>query len=116
MLLTIGTDEHPSGAMVVSLCGKLALGRDSQQVENAIGRLIDEGKKRFIIDLSGVNYIDSTGVGIVSFSLGRIRSAEGRLRVSGAAGSVREAFKLTLLDTLVPFDESLEEALRRIAA
>lgn len=110
LLLDVTTSALENGATVVSLKGKLALGRDSQQVETTIQKLLESGSKNIILDMSGINYIDSTGVGIVSFCFGKIKAGGGTLKVAGAVGTVREVFRITMLDTLVPFVASVEDA------
>jgi anti-sigma B factor antagonist len=114
MILTVKVVETPEAA-IVHLAGKLALGRDSEQVENAVSAQLSAGKRNLILDFSGVDHIDSTGVGIVAFCFGRVRAGGGSLRVSGARGRVREIFSVTQLDALIPFDANDEEARARFA-
>lgn len=113
MSLSVQTEDR-GAVSILKLTGKLALGRDSQQVENTVTQMLNEGKTNLVIDLDGVDYIDSTGVGIVSFCFGKVKD-RGQLRVSGAKGHVREVFRMTLLDTLVPFHETVEEAVASFA-
>lgn len=111
MPLDVATADQPNGAVVVKVTGALAIGRDSQKVETAVEQLIRLGRRRLVLDLSGVDHIDSTGVGIVAFCFGRMKEAGGALRVAGAAGKVRDIFRITAVDQLVPFDDSLDGAL-----
>lgn len=114
MILTTVTSETPE-AWVIQLSGKLALGRDSEQVENEVRQLLEKDKKALILDLTSLHYIDSTGVGIVAFCFGRVTARGKQFRVAGAQGSVRDVFRLTQLDQLVPFDGSVEESRARVA-
>lgn len=111
MPLDVATVDPSDGAAVVKVTGALALGRDSQKVESAVEQLIRLGRRKLVLDLSGVDHIDSTGVGIVAFCFGRMKQAGGELRVAGAAGKIREIFRITAVDQLVPFDDSLDAAL-----
>jgi anti-anti-sigma factor len=111
MPLDVATVDQPNGAVVVQVTGALALGRDSQKVETAVEQLIRLGHRRLVLDLTGVDHIDSTGVGIVAFCFGRMKEAGGAMRVACAAGKVREIFRITNVDRLVPFDDSLDRAL-----
>ena len=108
MSLDVQTFQQPNGVTVLQLVGTLAIGRESQRVEAAIQQLISLGKDRIVMDLGGVEHIDSTGVGIVTFCYGRIRDTGGSFRVARAAGKIRDIFRVTSVDHLVPFDESLE--------
>jgi anti-sigma B factor antagonist len=114
MPLDVATADQPNGAVVVKVTGALALGRDSQKVESTVEPLIRMGRRRLILDLSGVDHIDSTGVGIVAFCFGRLKAAGGSLRVVCAPGKVREIFRITAVDQLAPFDDSLQAALAAI--
>lgn len=110
MPLDVQTVQQPNGVVVVHLSGTLAMGKESQQVEAALQKLISLGRDRIVMDLGDVEHIDSTGVGIVTFCYGRIRDTGGSFRVARAAGKIREIFRITSVDNLVPFDESLEAA------
>lgn len=110
MLLQIEQKHFEPDIVVLELKGKLAMGRESQQVENTVQKLLADSVKKVVLDLSGLDYIDSTGVGIVSYSFGKLKQSGGELRVAGATGVVRNVFKVTLLDTLVGFYPTLAEA------
>jgi anti-sigma B factor antagonist len=110
MPLTVETISQPNGAVVVQVTGALTIGRESQRVETVLEGLISSGLKRIVLDLGGVDYMDSTGVGIVTFCLGRLNEVGGTLRVARAPGRIREVFRITAVDRLVPFDDSLDSA------
>src|SRR5215467_250459 len=50
---------------VVELTGHLNLGNSLIGIEAAIKRLIDEGARKVVIDASGLNYVDSAGIGML---------------------------------------------------
>ena len=53
------------GASVVTLEGRIVLGEESQSLREKLKSLIAEGKKNIILNMSHVEYIDSTGLGIL---------------------------------------------------
>ncbi len=109
MPLSVETEDR--GAItIIHLSGNLAMGRDSQQVENTVANLLQKGHLDLVLDLGGVSSIDSTGVRMVSFAFSKVKERGGHLRVAGGEGPVREVFRITLLDTLVPFHESVDAA------
>jgi anti-sigma B factor antagonist len=110
MPLEVETEQKPNGVTIVKITGALALGRESQRVEAAIDDLVSLGRARIVLDLGGVEHIDSTGVGIVTFCFGRMKEVGGTLRVARASGKVRDIFRITSVDQLVPFDDSLDAA------
>jgi hypothetical protein len=57
---------------VVELIGRLHLGNSLGFAENALNRLIDGGLRKLVLDLAGLDYIDSAGLGMVIFCSGRM--------------------------------------------
>lgn len=96
---------------VLALAGTWTLTSDSQQVTSQLDELLLEGKLRVIFDLSGLDYIDSGGVGTVEMCFGKLKtSGGGTLRVAGAAGRVEHAFKVTNVHRVIQFYPTVEAA------
>ena len=74
--------------------------------------LLKEGRKRLILDLSGVSVVDSTGIGILVMCFAKVKKAGGSLRVAGATGMVEETLKITTLDRLIELYPTVSEASR----
>jgi anti-sigma B factor antagonist len=110
--LQIEHKELEPGTILIALAGRLMLGEEGAQVEALAAALIGQGYRRFILDLSGLTHIDSTGIGRCIASLNKISQAGGHLRVTGAAGQVREAFRVTRLDRVFQFAGDADEARR----
>lgn len=76
---------------------------DSMYVEEAgefretILKHISAGYKNYIIDLSGLQYIDSAGMGVLVALHKRVLQEEGILQLKGLQGSVKKIFELTRL-------------------
>ncbi|MGA7646801.1 MAG: STAS domain-containing protein, partial [Terriglobales bacterium] len=79
----------------------ITLGRESKQLEWAVESLVGEGRKKVIFDMAGVTNLDSTGIGIIVMSSGKLKKAGGELRVAGATAHVEEVMKMTNLDQIV---------------
>ena len=88
---------------VVHMTGKLTLGPDSQGLEALVLDLLKKDQKKVIFDLSGVSYIDSTGMGVIVSCLSKLMKAGGGLRLAGVAERVLHLFKVTRLDSVVAF-------------
>lgn len=88
---------------VVHLTGKITLGPDSQGLEALIHDLLKKDEKKVVFDLSGVSYIDSTGMGVIVSCLSKVVKAGGGLRLAGVIERVRHLFKITRLDNVVAF-------------
>jgi anti-sigma B factor antagonist len=112
MLLEIGHKEIKPGVLVVTLAGRVMLGSESAEIETLVEKGIQEGTRHFVFDLAGVTHIDSTGIGRFISSLNKVRQASGSLRMAAASGQVRDAFRVTRLDTVFKFYHDTEEALQ----
>ncbi|MBV6431898.1 MAG: hypothetical protein IANPNBLG_02031 [Bryobacteraceae bacterium] len=104
--------EMSGPAMVrVTVEGKMMMGAENLGVDGLVESLLDQGVRRFVFDLRGVTRIDSTGIGRFIASYNKIMAVEGgSLRMAAAAGAVREAFRVTRLDRVFPFFETVEQA------
>lgn len=63
-----------------------------------------------IIDLSGVPYMDSAGMGLLMNQYVRCQTRGAKLIVSGANNRVMDLFKITRVDTILSLASSIEEA------
>jgi anti-sigma B factor antagonist len=121
MLLTITTRSIASGGgdpdiLVVEIAGRILLGRECTHVEDTVGKAIGDGARHVVMDLAGVRQIDSSGIGIITLCFGRMSKAGGRFCVAGAHGVVLDIFRMTHLDSVIPFFASTEEACAALAS
>jgi len=77
---------------VVTVSGRLVLGKDDERLEAATGELLQQGQKKFVFDISALDYADSSGIGSLvacpdSHQEGGRRPADGRRQRSYDAPS-----------------------------
>ena len=72
--LQVSHREVAPDTVVVTLAGKMMLS-DSAALETVIVTLLETGRRKFIVDLSGLTHIDSTGIGTFIASLGKVSQA-----------------------------------------
>lgn len=116
MLLEIQTRQVDPDITVLIFSGKITLGRESQRIEMLVKELLQKNQKKLVFDLTGVTYIDSTGLGIVTFCSASVREAGGALHVAGASGIAEKLFHITKLDNIIGLYPTVEEACRNLAA
>jgi anti-sigma B factor antagonist len=95
---------------VFTMSGRLTMGSDSQQVEWNLAKLLNENHKKVIFDLSRVNYLDSSGIGILVMCHAKLKKAGGSLRIAGAEGMVRQIIEMTNVNKLVDLFATASEA------
>jgi anti-sigma B factor antagonist len=110
MAMEISHQEIAAGLAEVTLGGKIMLGLESEQIVTLVDVLLRQGRRTIIFDLSRVTAIDSTGVGRFIWSYNKIAAAGGDMRMAGATGHVLQTFRVSLLDTVFSFYDSVEAA------
>lgn len=66
---------------------------------------LDKGFKYFILDLSGLTYIDSSGLGVIIGIQKRAISNGGKVIIKGLKGPVKELFELTRLTKIFEIED-----------
>jgi anti-sigma B factor antagonist len=110
MLLQIVERQMAPDITVVELTGRLALGRESQRIETLVEDLARKGSKRVIFDLTGVDYIDSTGISMVALASGKFKESGGALALVAPEGRVLQLLNLTQMSAIVKVCPTLEAA------
>jgi anti-sigma B factor antagonist len=110
MLLQIERESAGPSTVILRLTGRVTLGRSSQELEWEIDKLIHEGSKHVVLDVTHVDRIDSAGLGILTLASGKARAAGGDMRVAGASGFVDQVIKMTKLDSVFAVFPSVEAA------
>jgi anti-sigma B factor antagonist len=95
---------------VVAPTGRLDVA-GAPALKDAISGVLKDGPPRVVIDMEGVSFVDSTGLGSVIAVLKQIRSNQGELRLAAPNQQVRVVLELTTLDRVFPYYASVEEAL-----
>ena len=102
MSLELETTKVAPDITIIRLVGSLIEGPEEYALERLIYDLVGRERK-LILDLSAVGRIDSGGARSVIQSFFTMRQANGGLRLAGATAKVARLFRITQLDTLLPF-------------
>lgn len=84
----------------------------SPQLRDAIDREVGEGTSRVVVDLTGVTFMDSSGLGVLVGSLKRSRERGGELALVCTEGSVLKVLTITGLDRVFPIHTSVADAVK----
>ncbi len=110
MSLEVQTRQTDAGVTVVAPSGRLDVA-GAPTLKAAIGDLVKTGTPRLVIDMEGVSFVDSTGLGSVIAALKLARSSKGDLRLAAPNQQVRVVLELTTLDRVFAYYPTVEDAL-----
>jgi anti-sigma B factor antagonist len=108
MDLVVQVDER-DGWAVVRASGDLDL-TTAPRLREAVVSIVVRGQPRVVLDLQGVDFIDSTGLGVLVGLLKRTRTQRGDLRLVSTRPSLRKVLELTGLDHALPLASRVEDA------
>ncbi len=94
--MKIDISKSGNGARV-TISGSMYV-EDSASVREKLIALLDEGVVNLTLDLGGLDYVDSSGLGVLISIHKRCLQKGGKMTITGLRGMVEELFKLTRLD------------------
>jgi anti-sigma B factor antagonist len=103
-----GTCRDVGEVAIVDFSGRITLGEGSAMLRKTIRDLIAEGKRKILLNLADVDYIDSSGIGELVGAYTSVRSANGELKLVYLTKRVRDIIQITRLYTV--FDVQADEA------
>src|ERR1700753_3178267 len=96
---------------VFRLTGRMTLGTRLREIESKISEITGQGIHKLILDLSGIEFLDSAGLGVLMILYGNMKLPRGQLRLVAPRAKVLDVLKLTHTDSILPIDPNLEAAL-----
>ena len=109
MELTV--DSRQEGARtVVIVHGEIDV-YTAPSLRERLNELVAAGHYDLVVDMEGVDFLDSTGLGVLVGGLKRARSHDGALRLVCAQEKILKVFRITGLTKVFPIHATLEEAL-----
>ncbi len=97
--MTITTREV-SHVTIVDIDGRITLGDELGELRDTIRELVAAGKKKIILNLAKVDYIDSSGVGELVGSYTTVRNEGGELKLMNLTQKVHDVLNVTKLYTV----------------
>jgi anti-sigma B factor antagonist len=94
--------------LVYDLSGKLTIGEPVMQLRESLRSQVNEGNRKFILNLRDVSYIDSSGLGELVSSYSTIRAKGGDVKLLHLTAKTKDLLQMTKLLTV--FDSYDDEA------
>jgi anti-sigma B factor antagonist len=96
-------------ASVLTLRGEIDV-YTAPRLRQAIIDLVDGGASHIIIDMSAVDFLDSTGLGVLVGGLKRVRVKDGSLSIVTSQDKILKIFDITGLNKVFPIHDSVDAA------
>jgi anti-sigma B factor antagonist len=96
------------GVTVVHMTGRLELGEGSAAVRDVVHDLLAKGRKKILLSLADVEYIDSSGLGALVSAYTSVQKEGGELKMVYLTKKVHDLLQMTKLYTV--FDVKEDEA------
>jgi len=103
-----GTCREVEDIAIVDFSGKITLGEGSAMLRKMVRDLIAGGRRKILLNLADVDYIDSSGIGELVGAYTSVRSASGELKLVYLTKRVHDLIQITRLFTV--FDVQPDEA------
>jgi anti-sigma B factor antagonist len=113
MQLKVDTRSPREGVAVIVLTGEVDV-YTSPRLKQEMVDLLNRGQVHLIVDLNGVEYLDSTGLGVLIGGLKRARERDGDLRLICENMRILRIFEITGLTKIFEIDRNEEEALSKL--
>lgn len=98
-----------NGVVIVDLSGKITLGEATGHLRECIRTLIGGGRRKIVLNLKNLSYMDSAGLGELIGAFTSVTNAGGILKLLNVGGRALDLLQMTRLMTLFEFfdDEEL---------
>ena len=113
MDLTVSREDM-DGIAVIRPLGEVDVYTAPTLKEHLLGAF-DSGRTRMVIDLTGVGFLDSSGLGVLVGALKRANEANGALRIVCSSEPILKIFRLTGLDAVFAIDPDVDAATAAIS-
>lgn len=105
------TDREESGVVILQPKGKIMGGPDASLLHDKLYEYIQQNKKHVVIDLADVDWMNSTGLGILISGYTTLRNNKGQLKLANVTDKIQSLLTITKLVTVFEAYDSVEQAI-----
>jgi anti-sigma B factor antagonist len=107
--MDVNVKDGVAGVAILQLVGRLNMA-SAAHLREAVTSIVDSGRTRVAIDMSGVDFLDSSGLGAIISALKTTRQAGGDLRIAAPSWQAKLVLQLTNLDRVLTAYDDAETA------
>ncbi len=105
------TERQAGDITILDMDGKVTIGEGSVALRTTIRRLLGEGKKKILLNLGRVGYVDSSGIGELVSSFTAVNKEGGMLKLLNLTQKIQDLLAITKLLTVFDVFDSESDAL-----
>ena len=102
--------SEQDGIIVIALSGKIMGGPEATEINDKVNQLIDERRLKIVVDLLNVEWMNSSGLGILIGAVTLLKNNNGALRLINVSDRIQNLLKITKLAGVFETCGSLQEA------
>jgi anti-sigma B factor antagonist len=96
---------------ILDLTGNLTIGSGEEELTKMITQLLTGGQRHLLLNMAGVPFIDSSGIGGLIKSFSRVKSDGGKLKLVNPSQTARQLLSITGLLSVIEVFDNEETAL-----
>ena len=105
------SERQAGDVTILDMDGKVTIGEGSVALRTTIRRLLGENKKKILLNLAGVGYVDSSGIGELVSSFTAVNKESGSLKLLNLTQKIQDLLAITKLLTVFDVFENEGDAL-----
>ena len=105
-------ERQAGDVTILDLSGEVRIGEGAVSLRDSIRNLSDQGKKKVLLNLAGVKYMDSTGVGELIANYTTVSRQGGQLKLLNLTDRIQNLLVITKLLTVFDAYDDEAEALK----
>ncbi len=105
-------ERSNGGVMILDLKGKLTIGEGDELLKDKVNSLIQQGYQKLLLNLEGVPYVDSAGLGEIVRTYTTVSRQGGKLKLLNLTKRIEDLLAITKLLTVFETFESEQEAVK----
>ena len=103
--------KEADGITIIALDGSVLGGPDATVLNETLHKLVEKNKKKVLLDLSGVQTMNSSGLSMLIAALTTIRNAGGDLKLAAASRKIESLLVITKLITVFELHATVKKAM-----
>ncbi len=104
------TEKTAGGLAILEFSGKIMGGPDAGLLNDKLHELIDNNKVKVVVDLSNVDWMNSSGLGILIQALTTMRNNQGDIKLANVTERIKSLLLITKLTRIFEIHDTVENA------